>query len=70
MLVATQSRNKIQDLLASKNWSIYELSSRTGISYPQLYRLVKAESIPAGTTLATLKKLAQAFGVRIEDLED
>ena len=69
MLVAVQPRNRIKDILDAKGWSIYQLADQAGISYPQLFRLVKAEQIPSGTNFGTLKKVARALDVSIEDLE-
>ena len=69
MLVTMLPRNRIQEILAAKGWSIYQLAGRAEISYPQLYRLVRAEQIPAGTNYSTLKKVANALGVSIDDLE-
>jgi DNA-binding Xre family transcriptional regulator len=70
MLVATRPRNRIMVLLARKGWSIYELADQAKMAYPQVYRLAKAEQIPPGTTFSTLKKIAGALGVSIEDLEN
>ena len=69
MLMAAQPRNRIKELLTIKGWSIYEFAERAKIAYPQLYRLVKAEQIPPGTNLSTVKKIARALEVSIEDLE-
>lgn len=68
-MLAMPIRNRIKEFLAMKDWSIYELADRTKMSYPQLYRLVKAERIPKGTNYGTLQKVAGALGVSIDDLE-
>lgn len=69
MLVTLGARNRIREILATKGWSIYQLADQAKISYPQLYRLVKAERIPAGTNYSTLKKVANALEVSIDELE-
>lgn len=68
-MLAMPIRNRIKELLDSKEWSIYQLADRTKMSYPQLYRLVKAEQIPKGTNYGTLQKVAGALGVSIDELE-
>jgi len=69
MLAMPTPRNRIKEHLAIKGWSIYELADRAKISYPQLYRLVKAEQIPMGTNYGTLKKVSKALEIAIDDLE-
>ena len=62
--------NKIEDILAKKGWSIYELHKQSGLTYNTTHAITKAEKIPDGTAYGTLKKIAHALGVRIDDLED
>jgi len=54
-MLAMPTRNRIKELLAIRGWSIYELADRTKMSYPQLYRLVKATEIPKGTIPQRIK---------------
>jgi DNA-binding Xre family transcriptional regulator len=68
-MLAMPTRNRIKELLAIRGWSIYELADRTKMSYPQLYRLVRAEQIPKGTNYGTLQKVSKALEVPIDDLE-
>lgn len=62
--------NKIPVILKEKNWSIYELGKRTELSYNTIHSIVTAEKIPDGTAYGTLKRIARALSVRIDDLED
>lgn len=68
-MLAMPPRNRIKEHLATKGWSIYELADRAKISYPQLYRLVRADWIPKGTNYGTLQKVSRALEVLIDDLE-
>ena len=61
--------NRIPELLDQKRWSIYELRKRTELTYNTVHAIAKSEKIPDGTTYGTLKKIAMALGVRIDDLE-
>lgn len=62
--------NKIKEILDSKSWTIYELHKQAGLTYNTTHSIATAESIPDGTAYGTLKKIARALGVRIDDLED
>ena len=62
--------NKISNLLKEKRWSIYKLRQETGLTYNTVYSITNAEKIPDGTSYGTLKRIARALSVRIDDLED
>ena len=61
--------NNIPKYLDEKRWSIYKLCQETGLTYNTVHSLAKAVKIPDGTAYGTLKRIAQALGVGIDDLE-
>lgn len=61
--------NNIPKLLDKLGWSVYKLRQETGLTYNTTRSLVKAEKIPEGTSYGTLKRVAKALGVGIDDLE-
>lgn len=61
--------NNIKSLLTQKGWSIYELHKKAGLTYNATHSLVRADKIPDGTSYGTLKRVARALGVKIDDLE-
>lgn len=69
MLAMAIEHNKIGELLKDKGWSIYKLSKEIEMSYQALHALVNSEQIPNGTAYGTLKKIARALGVGIDDLQ-
>lgn len=69
MLAMAIKHNKIGELLEIKGWSIYKLAKEVGMSYQALHALVNSTQIPDGTAYGTLKKISEALGVGIDDLE-
>lgn len=61
--------NQIKNILERKGWTIYKLHKQTGITYNTAHALATADKIPARTDYETLKKIARALEVRIDDLE-
>lgn len=62
--------NNIKQLLAARKMSVYRLAKETGLTYPTASKLVKAVEIPADTRYDTLRRIADALGVGVEELED
>lgn len=62
--------NKISIILKNKGWSIYRLHKETGLTYNTVHPLVRAKEIPNGIEYGTVKKIAKALGVGIDDLEN
>lgn len=56
--------DKIESLLEERNWTLYRLSERSGISQSTLSNLFKRNNAP---TLPTLKAICGAFGVSMAD---
>lgn len=70
MLVAELTRrNNIGRLLDDANMSIYRLAKEVGMEYKSVHTLVNSETIPSQTHYETLRKIADALDVRIDDLE-
>lgn len=70
MFVATLPRNRILDILKERGKSIYWLAASIGMSYNAVHSLVKSPHIPEGTSYGTLKKVSDALGVGIHELEN
>lgn len=70
MLVTTMERNRIKDLLDQQGKTMYWLAKETGLSNQAILDLVNSEDIPGGTRWRTMKIIARALGVNIEDLEE
>ena len=62
--------NNLPDILKAKGWSIYKLHKATGLTYNTVHPLVKAKEFPDGIEYGTVKKIARALGVKIDDLEN
>ncbi len=63
-------RNKIADLLAEREISIYRLAKEADLTYQGLHNLVRSKQIPDGTAYGTLRRIAEVLGVTIADLEE
>lgn len=55
----------LQDRLSEKGWTKAELSRRSGVSAPQITRIIKREQSPGHNSL---KAFARLFQIEIEDL--
>jgi lambda repressor-like predicted transcriptional regulator len=62
--------NNIPKLLEKKGWSIYRLNKKAGLSYNTTHNIATSEKIPPHTAYDTLRRIADALGVTIDDLED
>ena len=69
LIAMTERRNRIKELLSARGRSIYGLANEVGMSYQAIHRLVNARRIPGGTSYSTLRKIADALGVGVDDLE-
>ena len=70
MIVALGAKNRIQDILVQQGKSIYWLAKTAGMSYQAIHSLVTSSEIPSGTSYGTLKRVSDALGVGIDDLEE
>jgi transcriptional regulator with XRE-family HTH domain len=59
-------KNKIRDLKEKLNISGYYLAKKTGISNTLIYNIINDKA--TNVTIKTLKKIADALNVRVEDL--
>ena len=62
-------RNNIQKILNEKNMTIAELGRKTGLHYGHLYGVVTKEDL-SEVQVKTLKKIAEALEVNVDDLFD
>lgn len=69
MLTTVAFKNNIKDVLASKGWSIRKLARELNKDYGYVHRLV-SNPIPDGTAIGSLKPIADALGVSVDDLID
>ena len=59
--------NNIQTLLIEREMTIYRLSQLTGVTWNTLDKVVK--SYPIKAHWQTMRKIAVALGVKLDDLE-
>ncbi len=69
MIVATVRQNNIPTLLQKVGWSIYRLAKEVEMEYKSVHTLVNSKEIPPQTHHITMRKIADALGVSIDDLE-
>lgn len=63
--------NQIPDILKKKGWTKYRLAMVTGISHPTILKIVNSkEGIPPRTDWETVKRIAKALEVKIDELEE
>lgn len=60
-------KNNTKNVLDSKGWSIRKLANELKKDYSHIYRLV-TKPIPEGTTIGSLKPIADALGVPVDAL--
>lgn len=76
-IMMEQKKNRIKELIDERGWTIWKLKNAVRdvlpegqeIPYATIYKLTKAEHIPARTYHSTLVVIARALGVTIDDLE-
>lgn len=69
MLAVAERKNQIPVLLGLRGMTIYALAKRTRLPWHQVKRIVEAPAIPDGTEYKTLRSLAEALEVSLDDLE-
>ena len=70
-MIPTMTRqNRIKKLLGARGRSIYSLANEIKMSYQAIHKLANARRIPGGTYYSTLRKIADALGVGVDDLEE
>jgi hypothetical protein len=62
-------RNNIPDILRDRGMTVYRLSKITQLPHHQVNRIVKSERIPDGIEYKTLRILAEALKVSLDELE-
>lgn len=65
--MSIESMGKVRTLREAAGLTQAELAERSGVSQTWISRLERGQENP---TLATLRRLAAAFGVRVTDLLD
>ncbi|MCP4363521.1 MAG: helix-turn-helix transcriptional regulator [Chloroflexi bacterium] len=61
--------NQLPKLLEERGWTSYRLSRQSGLFANSVKKLVDSAKIPDGTEYKTLRSIAEALGVTIDDLE-
>lgn len=69
MLAVVERRNQIPSLLRLRDMTIYALAKKTQLPHHQIKRIVDAPAIPDGVEYKTLRALAEALQVGLDDLE-
>ena len=69
MLAVAERKNQIPLLLGLRGMSIYRLAKITQMPHHQVSRIVKAPVIPDGVEYKTLRALADALDVSLDELE-
>ena len=69
-MILVAKRNRIKELLEQQGQSIYWLANEVGMSYQAIHKLANSEMIPGGTAWDTLRKVAEALGVGVNELEE
>ena len=68
-MVVMARRNFLPDLLEERSMSIYRLAQETRMPHHNVSRIVTSPTIPDGVNYKTLRKIAAALGVKIDDME-
>jgi len=69
MLAVAERKNRIPDLLKLRGLTVYALSKKTQMPYHQVNRIVTSPAIPDGIEYKTLRRLAEALEVKLDQLE-
>lgn len=69
MLAVAERKNQIPILLDLRGMNIYRLAKKTQMPYHQVKRIAESPVIPDGVEYKTLRTLADALDVSIDDLE-
>lgn len=69
-MLAMARKNLLRDILVSRGMNIYRLAKATQMPYHNVQNIVQSPSIPDGTNYKTLRKIARALDVGIDDLEE
>lgn len=69
MLAVAERRNQLPLLLERSGMTVYGLSKKTQLPFHQVQRIVNAPTIPDGIEYKTLRILANALEVSLNDLE-
>lgn len=55
---------KIKALMSERNWTLYRLAERSGVSQSTLSNLFRRNNLP---TITTLEAICKAFGISVAD---
>ena len=69
MLAVAERKNQIPFLLDLRGLNIYRLAKKTRMPYHQVKRIVESPVIPDGVEYKTLRTLAEALDVSLDELE-
>jgi hypothetical protein len=69
MLAMAERQNQIGSLLNKRGMTIYGLAKALQMPHHNIKRIVDSPVIPDGTSYKTLRMIAEALGVGIDDLE-
>jgi hypothetical protein len=69
MLAVAERKNQIPYWLKSRGLTVYGLSKKTQMPYHQVDRIVNSPTIPDGIEYKTLRRLAEALEVTLDQLE-
>ena len=59
--------NRIEELLTSRNWSLYKLAQEADIPYGNLNNLFKRNNEPS---ISTIRKLCSGFNITVSEFFD
>jgi DNA-binding Xre family transcriptional regulator len=62
-------KNQLKSILASRDMSIYALAKRIQMPHHNVKKIVESETIPDGIQYKTLRSIADALGITIEEME-
>ena len=68
-MLTMRRKNQLSTILKDAGWSIYRLAKESGVGYRQVWSIHGSDEIPPRTHYETLRKIADALDVSIDDLE-
>lgn len=68
-MIAMARRNLLPQILEERSMTIYRLAQEIRMPHHNVSHIVTSPTIPDGTNYKTLRKIANALGLGIDDLE-
>lgn len=68
-IAMAERKNQLPHLLGVKGLTVYGLAKKTQMPYHQVNRIVHSPVIPDGIEYKTLRRLAEALDVTLNELE-